>query len=366
MIDRIDRDRLERVLSNRGSAWAMWAAVLPLLLLILLLGRVTYEVGRVSAPIITKMLTPPVVERAEQMDFDTATPTADFSSFAGDFAVDLAEDFAMPTLADDLPAPEAPVEKVQAPDVAMNETVFQEDAFSFDNEAFAATDAFMDTPSAAVGGDEAADDPAALLRAGREKPAATTGGSGRAAAVGSAAGAGDKSGAVGGEPGLGQAVALSARPGGGGTGGTGAGVSRPASGEKLNLIGWILKNQTALRPAVQEALGFSREKADRTAAGSAVDPDGNLYQFFFLHRTENNLLRILVVQGARAWRIDLPDFYLEANHVQAGRAVRGPKAADGSPGPIIEVALESVDAVPAEVPEVFDLVLQWLDVKGKE
>ncbi len=113
---------------------------------------------------------------------------------------------------------------------------------------------------------------------------------------------------------------------------------------------------------MQEALGFSREKADRTAAGSVVDAGGRLYQLFFLHRTGNNLLRILVVSEGRAWRIDLPDFYLEANHVKVGHAVRGP----GEPGPIIEVSLESVDEVPAEVPGVFDLVLQWLDIKGKE
>ncbi|HPF70887.1 MAG TPA: hypothetical protein PLQ13_09470 [Candidatus Krumholzibacteria bacterium] len=361
-----NRERLERVLSNRGSAWAMGAAVLPVLALVLLLGRITYEVGRVSAPLITKMLTPPVVQVRETFDFASTAPTASFSSFAGDFAVDLKEQFTVPSVAEDVPAPETPAVKVEAPDVAMNETVFQEDGFSFDSEAFAAPDAFADVKEKATGGDDAGGKSAALLRAGRERTTTAAAGTGRTAAATGAAGAGDKSGAVGAEPGLGQAVTLAARPAGGGTGGSGAGVNRPASGEKADLIGWILKNQAGLRPAVQEALGFSAQKSDRTAAGSAVDQDGRLYQFFFLHRTENNLLRILVVQGGRAWRIDLPDFYLEANHVQAGRAVRGPAGAGGEPGPIIEVALESVDAVPREVPQMFDLVLQWLDVKGKE
>ncbi len=366
MILKLDRDRLERVLSRRGSAWIMWAAVLPLLLVVLLLGRITYEVGRQTAPVITKMLTPPVTRRAERLDFAAATPTATRSSFAGDFAVDLKEQFSLPAVADDLPAPETPTVKVEAPQVSLTESAIATDAFAFDSEAFADPGAaLLGTQDAAVGGDAPNADSGALLRAGKERQAAD-GRSGRTLSLVGAMVAGDKSAPAGGEPGLGEAVQLAARPAGGGSGGSGAGLDRPAGREKTNLAGWILQNQTALRPAVQEALGYSGEKADRTAAGSAVAADGRLYQFFFLHRTENNLLRILVVCDGRAWRIDLPDFYLEANHVKAGHAARGRATADGGTAPIIEVALESVEAIPAEVPQVFDLVLQWLDIKGKE
>ena len=365
MIAKLDRDRLERVLSRRGSAWIVWAAVLPLLLAVLLLGRITYEVGRQTAPVITKMLTPPVVRRAERLDFAATMPTATRSGFAGDFAVDLKEQFSLPAIADDLPAPETPAVKVEAPQVSINEAAFANDAFAFDSEAFADPGAaLLGSADATVGADEPQADGAALLRAGKERKSAD-GRTGRTLAMVGAMVSGDRSGTTAGEPGLGEAVQLAARPAGGGTGGSGAGLDRPAGREKTNLAGWILQNQTALRPAVQEALGYSGEKADRTAAGSAVDADGRLYQFFFLHRTENNLLRILVVCEGRAWRIDLPDFYLEANHVKAGRAARGGTTAGGT-APIIEVALESVDAIPAEVPQVFDLVLQWLDIKGKE
>lgn len=362
MIVKLDRDRLERVLNHRGSAWIMWAAVLPLLLVVLLLGRITYEVGRQTAPVITKMLTPPATRRAERLDFAAAVPTAAASSFAGDFAVDLKERFPLPAVADDLPAPETPTVKVEAPQVSINESAFATEAFAFDSEAFADPGAaLLGAADAAVGGNEPQADGGALRRAGKERQTAD-GRTGRTLSMVGAMVAGDKSGAAGGEPGLGEAVQLAARPAGGGSG---AGLDRPAGREKTNLAGWILQNQTALRPAVQEALGYSAEKADRTAAGSAVDAGGRLYQFFFLHRTENNLLRILVVCEGRAWRIDLPDFYLEANHVKAGHAARG-RTANGGTAPIIEVALESVDAIPAEVPQVFDLVLQWLDIKGKE
>ncbi len=358
---------LEKVLDSKASSYAGSLLILPLLLAVILLGSISYTVGKQTAPIIEKILTPPIVQQQEELDFDDLAPVSDeFQTSFEEFEQNEVELFTIPDAAeaDDIPEIELVREPVKT-EVAMSETP--------DNQAYQFDDPTVDVPAAALtdpsvqmtNRDETEDLDATMRHASGVAPAVSNQDNPASDQPGGATLGKDKSGDITADPGVEKTVVItrSQRNVGDGTG-----LNKPASQEKMDLTGWILGHPRSLPPAVAEALDFSRKKADRTSTGSVVDETGKLYQFYFLHRTENNLLRILVVLGNQAYRIDLPDFYLEANHVRAGRVFRGPPPEDDpfAPGSVIEVALESVTEIPAEVPEMFQLVLDWLEIKGQE
>lgn len=358
---------LEKMLDSKASSYAGSLLILPILLAVILLGSISYTVGKQTAPIIERILTPPTVQPQEEITFDDMAPVSEeFQTSFEEFEQNEAELFTIPnaTEADDVPEIELVREPVKT-DVAMSETPNNE-AYTYDNPTVDVPAAALSDPSVQMKTRSETEDLDATMRhAASKAPGATAGQENASTQPGGAALGKDKSGDIQSDPGVEKTVVISRSQR---NEGEGVGLNKPASQEKLDLTGWILGHPRALPPAVAEALDFSRQKADRTSTGSVVDETGKMYQFFFLHRTQNNLLRILVVLGNQAFRIDLPDFYLEANHVKAGRVFRGPPPADDpfAPGSVIEVALESVMEIPAEVPDMFQLVLDWLEIKGQE
>ena len=360
----VDRQMLERVLDNRATAWAGPAAAVPVLLAIIFFGTITFRVAQQRATFIEKILTPPRVERQEKLDFVEDLPSTRLTDSFAAPEEQPEERLEIPAPAVD-DAPEIqPARDLDQADVAMSEMPDQQPRRDATSPTVEVPGSVLVDPQPRTLPARSHDESATLKRAATRRPSDGGGAAALAATGGGATTGPDRSGDITAEPGFDAPVVVRR---GAGADDPGAGIARPASQEKLDLTGWILRNPAPLRPAIQEALGYSRLKADRTSIGSVVDQDGTLYQLFFLHRTENNLLRILVVVDDRAYRIDLPDFFLEANHVKTGAVSRGAPPADSfDPGPIIEVSLESVDAIPAEVPEIFQLVLGWLDIKGQE
>ncbi len=362
-----NRQLLEKVLDSKASSYAGSMMVLPLLLAVILLGSITYTVGRQTAPLIEKILTPPKVQQQETIEFEDMVATnEDFQTSFEEFQQNEVELFTIPDAAELEDAPD--IEPVRDPvktEVAMSETPDRTAAWDFDKPSVEVPGAALNDPSTTITTRQKTEELEPTLRsAGGTGPAPTPDSLKKDQPGGAVLGQ-DKSGDIKPTDGLEKAVVINRSQR---QAGQGVGLNKPASREKTDLTGWILGHPRGLPLAVAEALGFSRQKADRTSLGSVVDETGKLYQFYFLHRTQNNLLRILVVLGNQAYRIDLPDFYLEANHVQAGRVFRGPSPEDDpfAPGPVIEVALESVSEIPAEVPEMFQLVLDWLEIKGQE
>lgn len=363
----MDRQTLEKLLDSKAFSYAGSALLLPVLLAIIFLGSITYRVGQQTAPIIEKILTPPQVEPQEQPDFEDVAVGEDFETKFEEFEANEVDLFEIPDLAQAEDVPEiVPVRVRDHTEVAMSETPRRQPSYQVDPPDVDVSASVLGDPSAALVNRRQTEELEATLRRGGSAPANPRGGDAAAEWPGGAVLGQDKSGDIGTEPGPEQAVVITRSNRGGG--GQSVGLEKPAGAEKVSLTKWILGNARALPPAVAEALDYSRAKKDRTSSGSAVDEQGRLYQFFFLHRIENNLLRILVVQDDRAYRIDLPDFYLEANHVQAGRVYRGGPPEDDpfANGPVIEVALESVTAIPDEVPGMFALVLNWLEIKENE
>ncbi|PID78582.1 hypothetical protein CSB20_14440 [bacterium DOLZORAL124_64_63] len=359
---------LEKLLDSKASSYAGSALVVPVLLGIMFLGSITYHVGKQTAPVLQKILTPPQVTPEQEVDFEDVEMSEAFENDFESFEDKEEEVFTIPDISEAPDMPEiVPTRVLDQTEVAMSETPDNQPVYRDDDSTVDLPTMALGDPSAAMVNRRQTEDLDATLRRGGVAPE-SPGPSGDTAADipgGGVALGRDKSGDIATEPGPEQAVAIRSRPG---NAGEGVGLARPASAEKQNLTGWILGHPRALPRAVAEALDFSRAKKDRTSSGSAVDETGRLYQFFFLHRIENNLLRILVVLDDRAYRIDLPDFYLEANHVKAGRVFRGSPPEDDpfAAGPVIEVALESVAAIPDEVPGMFALVLEWLEIKEKE
>ncbi len=361
------KETLEKILDNKASSWAGAAAVVPFLLAIIFLGSITYTVGKQAAPIIEKILTPPKVRQEEQVNFEdmVAGPNGQFQTSFEEFEANEVVLFSIPDATKDIPEIE-PVREPINTEVAMSETPNAKAAWDFEESAADVPGAILNDPSVReITRDDSPDLDATLRRTGGSGPAQPANVDATSNQPGGAVLGQDKSGDITAEEGVEQAVVIkrSERQAG-----KGVGLSKPASQEKQDLTGWILGHPRSLPPAVAEALDFSAQKADRTSTGSVVDENGKLYQFYFLHRLQNNLLRILVVLGNQAYRIDLPDFYLEANHVKAGRVFRGPPPENDpfAPGSVIEVALESVSEIPSEVPDMFQLVLDWLEIKGKE
>jgi|GEM_PF-3053478 len=363
----VNLEMLEKILDRKASSYAGVVAALPVLLAVILFGSFSFRTGRQTAPVIEKILTPPQVQQQEKLEFEESLPSRKFESVFEKFEEEKIERLSVPDpdAVSDLPDVQQ-VTPTDQPEVAMSEVPDQQESWSEEAPsvevpgATADEDAAQIVPDANTLSDEAALRRATGPRQAAAEPAPLTGPAGGGAALGQ-----DRSGDITPDPGITGAVVIRRQET---TPGTGVGISQPASQEKLDLTGWILGNPAPLRPAVQEAMGYSQLKADRTSTGSVIDQDGRLYQLFFLHRIENNLLRILVVVGDQAYRIDLPDFYLEANHVKTGGVSRGQPSADqpNAPSPIIEVALESVSAIPTEVPGIFELVLDWLEIKGQE
>jgi len=358
---------LEKVLDSKASSYAGSLLMLPLLLAVILLGSISYTVGKQTAPIIEKILTPPVVQPREELEFEDMAPVSDeFQTSFEEFEQNEVELFSVPSAdeAEDMPEIELVRDPVKT-EVAMSETpdaeAYQNDAPTVDVPAATLRDPSTEMTSR----NETEDLDATMRRAAATAPGSVANDQAASEQPGGATLGKDKSGEISDDPGVEKTVVITRSQR---NEGEGVGLNKPASQEKMDLTGWILGHPRALPPAVAEALNFSRQKADRTSTGSVVDENGKMYQFFFLHRTQNNLLRILVVLGNQAYRIDLPDFYLEANHVKAGRVFRGPPPEDDpfAPGSVIEVALESVSAIPAEVPDMFQLVLDWLEIKGQE
>ncbi len=363
----INRQFVEKVLDNKATSYAGAMLILPFLLAVILLGTISYTVGKQTAPLIEKILTPPKVVQQEEVSFEDLAPEMDnFQTNFEEFKQNEVELFSIPDAAeaDNIPEIEPVRDRVKT-EVAMSETP--------DGQAWESDTPNVDLPAATLRDpsvqmttrDDSEDLDATMRHAAGAAPVVSPTGQGAADQPGGAALGKDKSGDVEADEGLEKTVVINR---GQRNAGEGAGLNKPASQEKRDLTGWILGHPRSLPPAVAEALDYSRQKADRTSTGSAVDENGKLYQFYFLHRTQNNLLRILVVLGSQAYRIDLPDFYLEANHVKAGRVFRGPAPDDDpfAPGPVIEVALESVSSIPGEVPDMFQLVLDWLEIKGQE
>ncbi len=358
---------MEKILDNRASSWVGAAAVVPFMLAIILLGTITYTVGKQSAPIIQKMLTPPKAEVEDQASFEDmeTAPNEQFQTSFEEFEKNELELFEIPDATEDIPE----IEPVRAPvntEVAMSAAPNNQAVWETQDLAAAVPGVALNDPSAqATTRNDVPDVDATLRRAGGSGPVQPVSVDVAVQQAGGAALGEDKSGDVSDSPGIEQVVVINRSER---IAGQGAGLTQPASQEKLDLTGWILGHPQSLPPAVAEALDYSAQKSDRTSTGQVVDENGKLYEFFFLHRVQNNLLRILVVLGNQAYRIDLPDFYLEANHVRSGRVFRGPAPADDpfAPGQVIEVALESVSEIPAEVPDMFQLVLDWLEIKGQE
>lgn len=364
----MSRATLEKLLDSKASSWAGGALVVPVLLAIMFLGTITYHAGRQTAPVLQKILTPPKTTPEQEMDFEDVEMGQTFETTFEEFEANEVELFEIPDISEATDIPEiVPVRVPEQTEVAMSEAPDNRPVYSTDAPTVDVPTTALGDPSAAMVNRQQTEDLDATLRRGGAAPETPAVQGDAAAAIpgGGAALGKDKSGDIGTEPGPEQAVVIRSRTR---NAGEGVGLAKPASAEKRNLTGWILGHPRALPPAVAEALDYSRAKKDRTSSGSAVDEMGRLYQFFFLHRTENNLLRILVVLEDRAYRIDLPDFYLEANHVKTGRVFRGDPPEDDpfASGPVIEVALESVAAIPDEVPGMFDLVLDWLEIKEKE
>lgn len=363
----LNRDRLEKLLDQKATSWAGAAATVPVLLLIIFLGTISYKVGQQTAPLIEKMLTPPKAQPQEEIEFEELAPSDQFQTSIEEFEENELELIEIPSAseADDIPDI-VPVRVPDEAEVAMSESPNNQPVYNTETPEVEVPGTALNDPSAALVHRQETDDlDATLRRGGTAAPTQTATEEAGADQPGGAALGKDKSGDISTEPGPEQAVVINRRER---HAGQGVGLEKPASQEKQDLTGWILGHPRALPPAVAEALDYSKVKLDRTSSGSVVDETGKLYQFFFLHRMENNLLRILVVLGNQAYRIDLPDFYLEANHVKAGRVFRGPPPEDDpfATGPVIEVALESVSEIPAEVPGMFDLVLGWLEIKGQE
>ncbi len=359
-----NRQLLEKLLDSKASSYAGSVVVLPLLLAFILLGSITYTVGKQTAPIIQKILTPPQTRQQEQFKFEDMAPVNnEFQTSFEEFQQNEVELFSISDVVEAADATRIElVRKSAATEVAMSQAPTGE-AWNFDDTAASVQTAFPRDPSLTMTVGEGTKKLDTTLRKAGGTPLATglpLPEQPAAAVLGK-----DKSGQITADPTVEKTVVINR---GDRNAGQGAGLRKPASQEKMDLMGWILGHPRRLPPAVAEALELNSQKADRTSTGSVVDETGKLYQFFFLHRTQNNLLRILVVLGNQAYRIDLPDFYLEANHVQTGRVFRGPPPEDDpfAPGPVIEVALESVSAIPNEVPEIFGLVLDWLEIKGRK
>jgi hypothetical protein len=362
-----NKKKLEKILNSKVSSYAGSLLMLPILLAVFLLGSLSYTVGNQSAPIIERILTPPKVQKKEEIKFEDMVPdNAEFQTSFEEFQQNEVALFTVPGAVETEEVPDIkPPQSHMKTEVELSEAPDESEAWEFEEPTVEVPGSALNDPMDKITNEKQTEElDASLRRTGGTGPTQSADQPGTEQPDGTMLGK-DQSGDIKTDSSAGQVVVINR---GQRQAGDGVGMSKPASKEKTDLTGWILGHPHSLPPAVAEALGYNRQKADRTSIGSVVDENGKLYQFFFLHRMQNNLLRILVVLGNQAYHIDLPDFYLEANHVKAGRVFRGQSPEDDpfAPGAVIEVALESVDEIPAEVPNMFQLVLDWLEIKGQE
>jgi hypothetical protein len=360
-----DPERLERILSHKGLSYAGAALVMPLLLAIVLFGTISFRAERYQAPTIARILSPPVRTAPEQVDF---TQTAmlepqqmDFEEFTDELQDRRTRDAGwLDEALVELPAGRGAETESPARQALDLEALPGAGEEAPDYEIPAVGDAGLFDPAGGItdAGGTAGGGGTRLRHAGGTEsrgPTAAAAPTSDAAAFGGDAAAGAAVAGGGEAPVVVSRQEVSRQQG--------VGIATPASEEKRRLTAWIDAHPSPLRPAVQQALGYNAMKRDRTAAGTLQAPDGTVYRMYFLHRTENNLLRILLVADGRAYRIDLPDLYLEANHVQRGGVAYARQGSDNAA--IIEVSLAAVSQIPAEVPELFAMVLGWLEAKGE-
>ncbi len=359
----MNTERVEKILDNRLSTVGGSLLVMPLLLLLILFGTISFSGVSQQDNVIEKILTPPLRPQQMQAEFSDVFASQSFESALPEFEADLArhQNDLTPEMIDQVveirPTSTLPGMQVDLDEAPQTVGRQQEEQPSVEVGNQGLYDRSADVVAQQTNNEELA-----VVNRGT-----TPGGSQREGTIEPTGGQvvlpGDGSERVTAEmlaSGNGLQDAVMVRRGGSSTT-SGLGIERPVSEEKGSLTGWILRNQAPLRPAIQNALGYSALKEDLTSTGHVLDEEGNLYKLFFLYRTENNLLRILVVTDRTAYRIDLPDFYLEANHVQKGEV-----SFDGGDGGIIEVSLAAVPTIPGEVPGIFEIVLQWLEIKKRD
>ena len=360
----VDPERLERILSHKVSSYAGAMMVMPLLLAVIAFGTITFRAERYQTPEIARILSPPIQTAPEQFDFsrtDLPVPQEmDFDAFADELQGRRDQQpRPLDAVALDLPVgrsteltspPKQTIDLNGRPDAAP-------EIVPDDNGPAGGDASLYDPTGEMAAGIGIVGSSARLRHAGRAEPRGQAGGAApsEASEFGSDVAGGISSVGDGELPVVVSRQEVDRQQG--------IGVVTPASEEKRRLTHWIDSHPSPLRPAIGQALGYDAMKRDRTAAGVMQSPGGTVYTMYFLHRTENDLLRILLVTGETAYRIDLPDLYLEANHVHrggVGYAESGPDSAS-----IIEVSLAAVPQVPAEVPQLFALVLGWLETKGE-
>jgi len=359
----MNTERIEKILDNRLSSVGGSLLVMPVLLMVVLFGTISFSGVRHQDNVIEKILTPPLRPQPMQAEFTDAFESQTYEPLLPEFEADLEqqEDDLLPEMVEQ----EYEIISTSRPeqlDVSLDESTQTASQWSEEQPAIDVENQGLYDRSANVAAQQSRSDNLAVLNRGSIPGSKQTeqadesvggqidfsdGGSERISPEMLASGNG-----------LQDAVVVRR---GATTGTKGMGIEQPVSAEKENLARWILRNQAPLRPAVQTALGYSTLKEDLTSTGQVLDEEGNLYKLFFLYRYENNLLRILVVTDQVAYRIDLPDFYLEANHVQKGEVFFG-SAEEG----IIEVSLAAVPMIPTEVPGIFEIVLQWLEIKRRD
>ncbi|MFO7653006.1 MAG: hypothetical protein R6X25_04205 [Candidatus Krumholzibacteriia bacterium] len=371
---RIDPDRLESLLSRRAVSYAAAGLVVPLIGLIMATGTIEVRAARRSAPEIQRLLAPHSRAEAPRAVFapSAVAPAEqlDLEAFAEDRrrareAEEVAPDDRTEPQAGPTPAPSAPEPRLRLDESARSlEPVGR------------AHDGLADPSVTEAMGLLARDREAGRVAMGPE-------GSGRgipelrrgAAGAGGAGGTGVRPGGI---PDAGDAGTTAGRSGQGApTGGDRAaapGVVRAAppvfaaeaegnlASEKRALIDWIAANQAPLPLAVAVALEEDRVKFDRTAVTAFADSSGAIWRAFLLHRSEKDLVRLLLVRDDRAWRLDLPERELAADHVQAGRVVLAGYGGDPAPSdaPIIEVSLAAVTRVPRPARDGLSLVRGWI------
>ncbi len=356
----MNSQRVEKILDNRFSSVGGSLLVMPVLLVFVLFGTITFTAVRQPDRVIAKILQPPPPEPQLQAEFSMMENS--FESVLPEFEMDF-DDFQrelQPETMADEPIVTTSVGQTMALEL---EAAGARPQYQGDTPAIEVENPGLYDPSTQVAAQQAEQSGLTVLNRAAG-PGSRRHDENDLPAGGQVAYAGDGADRVtdsmlAGAQQMGDAVVV--RRGASATT-SGVGIEKPISEEKENLARWILRNETPLRPAIQNALEYSALKDDLTSVGQVVDDRGTLYSLFFLYRHENNLLRILVVVGQTAYRIDLPDFYLDAKHVQQGEVFRD-RAAEGG---IIEVSLAAVPAIPDEVPGIFEIVLQWLEIKRRD
>ena len=362
-----DLSHFEGLLSSKATSYAGAAVVVPLLLFMALNGSITFESRRHAAPEIQRMLAPPPVRTERELVFERTAPEErterlDIKAFEAERRHREDTPRLEVLLGDDAGARAATQRRDdrRVPDLRVDETPSAGRAGTT-----ASAPADVDLPP----GSGLVDRAPGVGAAGTAGPAlrrgAVAGAGRRGAGVDAGAGASGAPGAAGGDRGTVQALAD--RGAGNATPGVRQAPITPArgrvvAGEKRDLIDWIAAHREPLSAAVAAALEYDPLKKDATARTVFAAADGHAYQVYLLHRRENDLVRLLVVRGDRAWRVDLPERDLITSQVLAGRVERadfGGGTVD-QPAPIIEVSLQAVTEVPAEARDALALVRGWL------